>query len=898
MVRVQRGVLGLIALALAGSGCEAADSAADASPADSSAGDTATAADTADTTATDDTALQDAAGQDSAADAAAESDAKTVEPDAASTDAIEPDTSLPPTGEAQLGPMGGQLVSADGKASVSVPPGALSLPADFAITPVAEPPGTATLVSGVYDFAPDGASFAVPLTLCLAVDETKIAGMDACLLYYSSEAASWACVEGPLYTAGPGLRCGLTTHFTPFAVGKRVVKGGGQTKLNLGKDKQSFPLPGGGVLGVAEGTVSEPLAAWAEELPPPADSGALGSPVVALGPTDAPLAKPLTLCLPVDPAVYAAKSGCLAALDSSVTPPKWVCEDPCLTKLADNLVCGETKHLRTFAVLLGAGGDAATCAPKTPIGPEGGVVVSADGAGLMHVPAGAVEKTLPFVAVASSSPVEAKLGSAVVQITPSGTKFAKDATVCLRALPGVDAKGGCLAYLDETANPPVWKCEDECLQPGGGDYLCGKTDHLTNFAILLSGKGGSGSSSCGADDEYILGKEGGIVVAQGGATVVQFPPGAVESPVVPLVNMVTPTDSSAPLGSGVVEVSLPGGKQPLQPVTICLATPPTLQDKGACLAYWDSAAAKPEWKCQDQCLTSVGDNLLCGQTDHFTNFAILLGGGGDASVCAAKTPIGPEGGVVFSPDGAGWLHVPAKALEKPIPFVAVTSASPVDAKLGSAVVEITPSGTKFATPATVCLRQLPGVDTKGACLAYLDVSAKTAVWKCEDPCLEPGGGDYLCGTTGHLTSFAILLGAGSSPDTCKLAGSPGFIAAGKGGVLTAGDGAVWLEIPAGALAKDTAFSISKSAVKTEAALSPAWDIGPEGQTLAQPATLCLKPSQPLQVGDGLCLASADALGKWQCEDPCLTQNNDGLLCGKTNHFSTWAIAKVAGAVCK
>ena len=40
-----------------------------------------------------------------------------------------------------------------------------------------------------------------------------------------------------------------------------------------------------------------------------------------------------------------------------------------------------------------------------------------------------------------------------------------------------------------------------------------------------------------------------------------------------------------------------------------------------CLSYYDERAAK--WKCQDECLTSA-NNLLCGQTPHLTNFALLL----------------------------------------------------------------------------------------------------------------------------------------------------------------------------------------------------------------------------------------------------------------------------------
>lgn len=45
----------------------------------------------------------------------------------------------------------------------------------------------------------------------------------------------------------------------------------------------------------------------------------------------------------------------------------------------------------------------------------------------------------------------------------------------------------CLAYLDETKNPPEWKCVDKCLKSSNGSQLCGDTDHFTSFAVLFEG---------------------------------------------------------------------------------------------------------------------------------------------------------------------------------------------------------------------------------------------------------------------------------------------------------------------------------------------------------------------------------------------------------------------------
>jgi len=48
-----------------------------------------------------------------------------------------------------------------------------------------------------------------------------------------------------------------------------------------------------------------------------------------------------------------------------------------------------------------------------------------------------------------------------------------------------------------------WQCDDHCLEEDSDGQLCGDVDHLTNFALLLSGNGGSGCGSSAGD--YILG---------------------------------------------------------------------------------------------------------------------------------------------------------------------------------------------------------------------------------------------------------------------------------------------------------------------------------------------------------------------------------------------------------
>lgn len=70
--------------------------------------------------------------------------------------------------------------------------------------------------------------------------------------------------------------------------------------------------------------------------------------------------------------------------------------------------------------------------------------------------------------------------------------------ICFNSIDGEDES--CLGFLDESENPPVWKCQDRCLSRKDG-LLCGNTDHFTSFALLLGG----GLNGCSDSDDYILG---------------------------------------------------------------------------------------------------------------------------------------------------------------------------------------------------------------------------------------------------------------------------------------------------------------------------------------------------------------------------------------------------------
>lgn len=73
-----------------------------------------------------------------------------------------------------------------------------------------------------------------------------------------------------------------------------------------------------------------------------------------------------------------------------------------------------------------------------------------------------------------------------------------DVQICFNSEGVPDKDKACLGFFDEAADK--WRCEDECLKKRSNE-VCGKTDHFTNFAILLTG---SAASGCGAEDNGLI----------------------------------------------------------------------------------------------------------------------------------------------------------------------------------------------------------------------------------------------------------------------------------------------------------------------------------------------------------------------------------------------------------
>lgn len=138
----------------------------------------------------------------------------------------------------------------------------------------------------------------------------------------------------------------------------------------------------------------------------------------------------------------------------------------------------------------------------------------------------------------------------------------------------------------------------------------------------------------------LLGDGGGTFVlpdetGSGGAFVAippeTFPEGSVV--VVSIPQNIPETDQE--LSSTVVDITVFNVRgaeiEPIESVEICLES--TSDDADQCLGFLDFSVDPPEWRCEDKCPTKRG-RTFCGETTHFTNFALLLGSVG-ADECAS-----------------------------------------------------------------------------------------------------------------------------------------------------------------------------------------------------------------------------------------------------------------------
>jgi len=101
------------------------------------------------------------------------------------------------------------------------------------------------------------------------------------------------------------------------------------------------------------------------------------------------------------------------------------------------------------------------------------------------------------------------------------------------------------------------------------------------------------------------------------------------NPVEGAKNAAASGSGTSPLPSAVVDITLQVDGQVMtslvQPLQICLwRETGDLSVSDYCLAYYDVVGL--QWLCQDVRLALNSDGQYCGDTDHLTSFALLLGG--------------------------------------------------------------------------------------------------------------------------------------------------------------------------------------------------------------------------------------------------------------------------------
>jgi hypothetical protein len=148
----------------------------------------------------------------------------------------------------------------------------------------------------------------------------------------------------------------------------------------------------------------------------------------------------------------------------------------------------------------------------------------------------------------------------------------------------------------------------------------------------------------------------GLFVESQAVGAIYVPPNLINRPNTTLIISYSPgapSNSNQQVASTVLNITLLDSRnntitQLDSPLTICLAqSNGTKKGEKECLGYFDENKSK--WRCEDKCLSNIrnkGDkakerekgNIVCGQTGHLTNFALLFAGAGKGEdPCQSKS---------------------------------------------------------------------------------------------------------------------------------------------------------------------------------------------------------------------------------------------------------------------
>lgn len=127
-----------------------------------------------------------------------------------------------PTGGAAsaliIGPAGGNVVSSDGRLSLTVPAGALATDTNVSITPISNKAHGG--VGTAYRMEPDGQTFATAasLTFSFTDDDLKGSAPEFLGAAFQTDDGFWSWLDAPVVNASARTVTVATTHFTDFSV--------------------------------------------------------------------------------------------------------------------------------------------------------------------------------------------------------------------------------------------------------------------------------------------------------------------------------------------------------------------------------------------------------------------------------------------------------------------------------------------------------------------------------------------------------------------------------------------------------------------------------------------------------------------------------------------------------
>jgi hypothetical protein len=130
------------------------------------------------------------------------------------------------------------------------------------------------------------------------------------------------------------------------------------------------------------------------------------------------------------------------------------------------------------------------------IGPEGGSVVSGDGALRMEIPAGAIGESIVF-AVRQATAWPAGAVGQVYEVEPSGTHFGKPATISLSYAGLALGSAKPADLFVGTAVGSVWESLGTAVNDSGGKTIASTTTHLSVFGLVVRGADAADSGATG-----------------------------------------------------------------------------------------------------------------------------------------------------------------------------------------------------------------------------------------------------------------------------------------------------------------------------------------------------------------------------------------------------------------